>query len=131
MERCFATVSPQYDYGRPPNIAGAYRPPAKKRPPYEGASERMLSDNVTEKVTTLVVGDINVTYWRTEYDEWVEEAGMWELTDPKRRTLVRGTRPDATALALGDYFPEGILPVDAGEECPYEVTDVYPAYATD
>ena len=81
-------------------------------------------------MTTLIVGALYVTSWKDEYNNWADETELWELSDQNKPTFKKGTSPDAMALALGRYFPVGILPAEAGEEGVREATERFPLYVT-
>ena len=131
MEYCSTTIFVQYDYSLPLNIVGVYRPPVRKPPSYERVLSQILEEYEKKQVTTLVVGDLNVTSWKNEYNDWVEQVGLWELSNPLTPTFQKGTTPDATVMAIGKYFPEGILPQDLEEEGEQEELETYPAYVTE
>ena len=120
MECCAATVLPNHNSSDRLVIVGIYRPPQKKHPPYAPTLRRVLQKHREQQGATILMGDINIHSWQVEegdaYQEWVEEAGLWELSDPSVTTYRTGTVTDGMWLALGSYQPEGILPMAADPE---------------
>ena len=131
MEHCSTTVYRKGDYGLPLNIVGAYRPPESKHPPYDMALTRMTKENKEKGITTLIVGDLNVTSWKNHYQDWIEQNELWELSNPRVPTFKKGTTPDAMVMAVGGYLPEGIMTLDENDDREEEILEYYPAYVTD
>ena len=63
--------------------------------------------------------------------EWIEEAGLWELSDPSTPTYRAGAVADGVRLALGVYRPEGILPQAADPETDGGNPDVHPLFVSE
>ena len=81
-------------------------------PPYTGALKQILRPNVEHSAAAFIAGNLNVNSWGKEFQEWVETADLWELTDTSTSTFEAGTAGDAILMAAGAYIPEGVLPKD-------------------
>ena len=38
----------------------------------------------------MVAGDFHINTWEKEYQSWIEENELWELTDPTKPTFKAG-----------------------------------------
>ena len=105
-------------------VTGAYFPPSA-RPTTERAA--MLTDHRStagyrgETIGHLICGDLNHPSWLTQYEEWVGEAGLMELTNPELGTFASGNSLDKFLFLPGadtptSFFMEGVEGDDAGDD---------------
>ena len=116
IEHCSATISPTYDYNLPLSTVAVNRPPETKHPLYQAALARTLQEYNRNQTTAILMGDLNVTSWQKQYNEWSAQNEIWELPDPATLTFGKGAAPEAEAMALGTYLLEGLVPIDEVED---------------
>ena len=91
----------------------------------------VLTDFRVKNITTIIVGDLNVTSWKKEYAEWIEQNEPWELSNPAVPTFTKGLAPDAMLMALGEYIPEGLVLTESEEDDNSECLENSPAYISE
>ena len=91
---------------------GAYFTPAAK-PKLEQVE--MLTDSRSmhryNGVQTghLIARDFNHPNWQTQYETWAGQYGIWELTNPRKRTFISGNSLDEILFVPGDVIPAEFL----------------------
>ena len=100
-------------------VTGIYLPPSAEVTPNQletvtGHKYQTISAKGGE-ASHLIVGDFNPNCWRRKdkvlYHEWAAGAGLWELSDPKKITFIRGNSSlDKFLLRPGTDIPEEWLP---------------------
>ena len=131
MDHCSTVVYPNYNYEQKLVIAGVYRPPKRKHPPYETALECILNQNKMRQLTTKIAGDLNINTWQSEFQNWIEEKELRELTDPEKPTFKAGTSDDAIVMAAGGYVPEGVLPEEEELMKDRDLLEFFPVNVTE
>ena len=134
IEHCsclfFPTASPKTVM----KVTGIYIPPSKTKL-LNLACIRKLS-NPTQNADTqdafphVLAGDFNITSWGALYEEWTQESGIMELTDPEIPTFASGTALDKYLFVPGFYIPSTFLPPSVshtGEEADLSELPYYPA----
>ena len=131
MEHCSTHVSPNYNNEQRLEIAGVNRPPKTKHPSYEEALMHILRKNKAQQITTFVARNLHVNTWRVEFQQWIDENELSELTDPAKPTLEAGRVDYSIPTAAGRYIPEGVLPEEEGNMKGQYMLERFPAYVTE
>ena len=64
----------------------------------------------------IITGDFNHPSWSNQYETWVSTYGIWELTDPGKRTFSSGNALDKFLYVQGDTLPAFFLGDGAPED---------------
>ena len=134
IEHCSVVILPNHNQEDKLAVVGVYRPPGKEHPDYTHMLKQMLRYNKEQRITTVIMGDLNINSWGKQeknfYQEWIESENLWELSDPRTPTYRTGTVTDGILLAMGDYHPEGILPQVADPELDGGYPGAYPVFVS-
>ena len=114
IDTCSVLLCPTNAEGYALQITGIYIPPSAL-----ATSEQLVS--LTDPrcraaameggpLSHLLIGDFNPNCWSegdsTQFQEWIMEQGMWDLTDPSLPTYVTGSSLDRILLCPGRDIPE-------------------------
>ena len=84
----------------------------------------------TKQITTLVVGDLNVTTWRKDSDQWVIANELWQTSDLSVPTYRKGTAPDVVGTTPGNVLPEDSPSLDLLAQREQDFLGYFPAYVS-
>ena len=64
----------------------------------------------------ILAGDFNHPSWLQHYETWIGTYGIWELTDPTKKTYSSGNALDKFLFLQGDTIPAMFLRESTAEE---------------
>ena len=100
---------------QPFRLTGIYLPP----PPTAKVTPECVSSLTDDhsicfwndsRLNHIICGDLNPPSWREGFEEWLEESGIWELSDPTTPTFPSGNALDRFLLIPGDHLWDALLP---------------------
>ena len=114
IEHCSCTLFPTDDPATAIRVSGVYIPPTRGRALTMGRLQKMTAPLAASQggdvVPHLLGGDFNITSWPGLFEEWLQEDGIWELTDPVAPTFASGSAIDKFLFVPGAYIPSTLLP---------------------